>query len=82
MYLIVNRVFCFVGEKDRVKYLKIDKGAKSLEDSVLLLSNNVFTGIKHFIKKINHEWKLLDECKDFQTVKNLVKLNFMLTILI
>ena len=76
MYLIVNRVFCFVGEKDRVKYLKIDKGAKSLEDSVLLLSNKVFTGIKHFIKKIYHEWKLLDECKGLPDCEEFGKIKF------
>ena len=26
LYLIFNKVFCFVGEKNGVKYLKIDKG--------------------------------------------------------
>ena len=62
MYLII-KVCCFVGEKDGVKYLKIDKGNKNLENSILKVWNKVFPGIKHYIKKINHECKLLDECK-------------------
>ena len=33
--LIINKVFCFVGEKNGMKYLKIDKGNKKLEDSIL-----------------------------------------------
>ena len=28
LHLMINRVFCSVGEKDGVKYLKIDKGNK------------------------------------------------------
>ena len=62
-YLMINKVFCFVGEKDRVEYLKIDKGKKKLEDSILTLWNDVFTGIKHYIKKINHECKTFAKCK-------------------
>ena len=49
LYLMINEVFCFVGEKDSIKYLKIDKGTKKLEDSVLSLWNKVFSGIKYFI---------------------------------
>ena len=49
---MINKVFCFVGEKYGVKYLKIDKG-----DSVLLMWNKVFSGIKYYIKKINHNGK-------------------------
>ena len=26
LHLMINKVFCFVGEKNSVKYLKIDKG--------------------------------------------------------
>ena len=49
MYLIVNKVFCFVGEKNGVKYLKIDKG------DVLNKWDQVFNGIKYHIKKISDE---------------------------
>ena len=48
MYLIV-RVFCFVGEKNGVKYLKIDKG------DVLNKWNQVFKGIKYHIEKMSNE---------------------------
>ena len=41
LYLIVNKVFCFVGEKNGVKYLKIDKG------DMLNKWNQVFSGIKY-----------------------------------
>ena len=37
LHLIINKVFCFVGEKNGVNYLKIDKGNKKLEHSVLSL---------------------------------------------
>ena len=49
LYLIVNRVFCFVGEKNGAKYLKIDKG------NVLNNWNQVFTGIKYDIGKLSSE---------------------------
>ena len=65
LYLIINKVFCFVREKDGVKYLTIDKGNKKLEDFILSLWNKVFSSIKYNIKKINHECKSLDECKGF-----------------
>ena len=35
LYLMINRVLCFVGEKDGIKFLKIDKGNKKVEDSIL-----------------------------------------------
>ena len=60
---MINKVFCFAVEKTGVKYLKIDKGNKKLEDSVLSFWNEVFTGIGYYIKKINHECKSLDDCK-------------------
>ena len=47
LYLVVNRVFCFVGEKNGVKYLKIDKG------NVLNKWNQIFSGIKYHIEKID-----------------------------
>ena len=55
MYLIVNRVFCFVGEKNGVKYLKIDKFAGNHSDSMLNKWNQVFSGIKYHIKKTTGE---------------------------
>ena len=62
---MTNKVFCFVGEKNGVKHLKIDKGNKKLEDSILSIWNQVFSGIKYHIKKINHEWKKFNACKEF-----------------
>ena len=62
---MINKVICFAGGKDGVKYLKIDKGKKKLEDSILTISNQVFSGIKYHIKKISHECKSLSECKGF-----------------
>ena len=47
--LIVNRVFCFAGEENGVKYLKIDKG------DVLNKWNQVFSGIKYHIGKLSSE---------------------------
>ena len=35
LYLMIKKVFCFVGEKSGVEYLKIDKGNKNIEDSIL-----------------------------------------------
>ena len=61
---MINKVFCFVGEKDGVNYLKIDKGNKKVEDSILSTWNKVFSAIKYNIKKINHEC-LLHDCKGF-----------------
>ena len=29
LHLMINKVFCFLGEKNGVKYLKIDKGNKT-----------------------------------------------------
>ena len=59
LYLMINRVFCFVGEKNGVKYLKIDKV------DVVTIWNQVFSGIKYHIKKISHECKELTEYKEF-----------------
>ena len=57
MYLIVNRVFCFVGEKNSVKYLKIDKG------DVLNKWNQVFNGIKYHFGKISDEEVAYDKIR-------------------
>ena len=48
LYLIVNKAFCFVGEKDGVKYLKIDKG------KILNKWDQVFNGIKYHINKTDN----------------------------
>ena len=70
LYLMINKVFCFVGEKSGVKHLKIDKGSKKLEDSILSIWNKVFSGIKYKIKKINHKCEL-QECKGFPECEKL-----------
>ena len=50
LYLIINRVYGFVSEKNGKIFLTIDKG-----DSVLKRYDQVFSGIKHHINKINDE---------------------------
>ena len=50
LYLIVNRVYGTVLEKNGIKFLSIDKG-----DAVLKKYDQVFAGIKHHIKKISDE---------------------------
>ena len=61
LYLIVDKVFCFVGEKNGVKYLKIDKG------DVLNKWNQVFSGIKYHIEKNSGEKVVYDG--DFDKTK-------------
>ena len=77
LYLMINKVFYLVGEKHGVKYLKIDKGNKKVEDSILSIWNKVFSAIKYNIKKINHKC-LLDECKGFPDCKEFdeIKVDF------
>ena len=48
LYLIVNRVFSFVGEKNGVKYLKIAKG------KILNKWDQVFNAIKYHINKTDN----------------------------
>ena len=55
----------FCRGKDGIKYLKIEKRNKKLEDSILSIWNKVFSEIKYNIKKINHKCKSLNECKGF-----------------
>ena len=74
LYLMINKVFRFVGEENGVKYLKIDKGNKKLEDSILSFWNEVFIGIKYNIKKINHGCKSLDDCKRFSDYEEFDKI--------
>ena len=73
LYLMINRVFCFVGEKNAVKYLKIDKGNKKIEDSILTIWNQVFSGIRYNIKKIDYECKELTECNGYPEYENFDK---------
>ena len=49
LYLIINKVFCFVEEKKGVKYLSIDRS------EVLNKLNQVFNGLKCNIEKITGE---------------------------
>ena len=72
---MINKIFCFAGEKNGVKYLKIDKGNKKLQDYVLSLWNEVFTGIRYYIKKINYECKELSKIKVYYD-EDFVKINF------
>ena len=46
MYLLINRVYGSISEKNGNKFLTIDKG-----DSVLKKYDQVFSGIKHHINK-------------------------------
>ena len=48
LYLTINRIYGYVSEKNGNKFLAIDKG-----DSVLKMYDQVFSGIKHYIKKID-----------------------------
>ena len=47
LYLIINKVFCFAGEKNDVKYLKIDQLKIFSGLDTLTLWNQVFSGIKY-----------------------------------
>ena len=63
MYLIINRVYGYVSEKNGVEFLKIDKG-----DSVLQKHDQVSSGIKHHIKKIDDIEVNLD--RDYGKIKS------------
>ena len=64
----------FCRRKNCIKYLKIDKGNKKLEDSILSIWNKIFSGIKHKIKKIKHKCKSLNECKGFPNCEEFGKI--------
>ena len=49
LYLMINRVFCFVGEENGVTYLKIEKNHS---DPLINKWNQVFDSIKYHIKKL------------------------------
>ena len=63
----------FCRRKNGVKCLKIDKGNKKLEDSILTIWNQVFSGIRYNIKNINHECEELTECKGYPECEELDK---------
>ena len=60
LYSLINKVHGNVSEKDGVKYLTIEKA-----DTVLKKLNQVFSGIKHHLKKI--------VVKKFYMIVNLIK---------
>ena len=60
LYLIL--IFCFAGEKNRVRYLNIDNG-----DAVLKKYDQVFSGIKHHIGKISGDEIVYDS--DYDKIK-------------
>ena len=52
MYLIINKVFCSVGEENGIKYFKIEKNHS---EPLLNKWNQVFDCIKYHIKKISNK---------------------------
>ena len=61
LYLIVNKVFCVLGEKNSAKYLKIDKS------EVLNIWNQAFAAIKYHINKTDNSEVNFDS--DFDKIK-------------
>ena len=61
LYLIVNQVFCVLGEKNSAKYLKIDKS------EVLNIWNQAFAAIKYHINKTDNSELNFDS--DFDKIK-------------
>ena len=66
-YLIINKVFCFVGEKNGVKYLKIDKLKNFSDTDTLTIWNQVFAAIEYHINKIDNN--NVDFDSDFDKIK-------------
>ena len=64
LYLMINKVFCSVGEKNGVKYLKIEKNHS---EPALNKWNLVFDSIKDGIKKISNEEVKFND--DFNKIK-------------
>ena len=64
LYLMINEVFCSVGEENNVKYLKIEKNHC---DPVINKWNIVSDSIKDSIKKINNEERNVNN--DFNKIK-------------
>ena len=64
LYLIINKVFCSVGEGNGIKYLKIEKNHS---EPMLNKWNQIFDSIKYHIKKISNEEVSLND--DFNKIK-------------
>ena len=64
LYLMINRVFCCVGEKNGVKYFSIDKGIRNPSDSVLIIWNQVVSGLKYCMEEISRENSKYDDDYD------------------
>ena len=64
LYLIINKVFCSVGEENGIKYLKIEKNHS---EPALNKWNKVFDSIKYHIKKISNEEVNFND--DFNKIK-------------
>ena len=67
MSLIINKVFCFVGKKDGIKYLKIDK--IDSDSDGLTIWNQVFSAIKYHIENINAFSEKVNFDSDFDKIK-------------
>ena len=52
LHLIIDKVFCSVGEENGIKYLKIEKNHS---EPALNKWNEVFDSIKYHIKKFSNE---------------------------
>ena len=64
MYLIINKVFCSVGEENGIKYLRIEKNHS---EPVLNKWNQVLDSINYHIKKISNEEVNFND--DFNKIK-------------
>ena len=64
LYLMINKVFCSVGEENGIKYSKIDKNHC---DPVINKCNLVFNSINHCIKEISNEEVNFND--DFNKIK-------------
>ena len=67
MCLIINKVFCFVGEKNGVKYLKIDRLKNFSDTDTLTIWNQAFHGTKYQMETISGEKVNYDS--DFDKIK-------------
>ena len=73
LHLIINKLFCLVGEKNDVKYLKTDKLKKFSDTDTLTIWNQVFAAIKYHINKIDNNMLIL--------IVTLTRLNLLVIIL-
>ena len=73
--MIINRVYGYVSEKNGTRFLKIDKG-----DSALKKHDQVFSGIKLHIKKIDDSE--VDYNANYDKIKFLIEDSLPLTKLI